>query len=532
MRSIIKTGPKLALFYDMRNERIQFFLLSFLSLVIFALTMMTKKPLCIDSKVVNKIDRVSFEQTETVYQCGSMIKVPYSRYFDENKNQLESRIENTMQFLNQIEPFHFKITLQIDEKNPILFKVQHHQIIIGSQLLNLNGHLERAIFKVWLGERLRQDYTSQTLFSEVAADFLVYASFGSFEVEDPLLKIKTEIGKARWPQVLKSRETYCESAWRISEHYMNCDELLGQQSLTQENLMLLNLRPLMTSVWVEAYSSLSLAKKRDFLKKLPRYLQTQSLTSEKAIEMVMSEAHPLKMGMMNIKKMTDLMNSSSLVQDEPEYREFYARVAQNLQQAGVNDSFAEAYFDYIFEYPDEISTQSKFFKNIEQIAMQNPKLQIAVKDQNKIWILPNATSLPLTSFDQVHAQQHIFMACLKLKEINMTQFINSAERLLLIKGCDQNKTIDFSSLVTKGIQGFSTKNKHLAFIQFHLPSFQMKAQELSHIKDFFSLVQARDVTKPEFQTLGWSQVQWFEDSQAYKPQAVVDAIQLFRAESD
>ena len=201
---------------------------------------MTKKPLCIDSKVVNKIDRVSFEQTETVYQCGSMIKVSYSRYFDENKNQLESRIENTMQFLNQIEPFHFKITLQIDEKNPILFKVQHHQIIIGSQLLNLNGHLERAIFKVWLGERLRQDYTSQTLFSEVAADFLVYASFGSFEVEDPLLKIKTEIGQARWPQVLKSRETYCESPWRISEHYMNCDELLGQQSLTQENLMLLN----------------------------------------------------------------------------------------------------------------------------------------------------------------------------------------------------------------------------------------------------------------------------------------------------
>ena len=114
----------------------------------------------------------------------------------------------------------------------------------------------------------------------------------------------------------------------------------------------------------------------------------------------------------------------------------------------------------------------------------------------------------------------------------MKQFFNQAEKLLLIKGCDQKKNIDFGSLVTKGVQAFSGNNKQLAFIQFHLPSFEMKAKELAHIKNFFELVNTRDVTKPEFQTLGWSQIQWFEESQAYKPQAVVDAIQLFRVETN
>ena len=58
----------------------------------------------------------------------------------------------------------------------------------------------------------------------------------------------------------------------------------------------------------------------------------------------------------------------------------------------------------------------------------------------------------------------------------------------------------------------------------------MKAKELSHVKNFFELVKNRDVNKAEFQTLGWTQIQWFEDSQAYKPNAVVDAIELFRTD--
>ncbi|MBC7420849.1 MAG: hypothetical protein H7328_08975 [Bdellovibrio sp.] len=517
------------------NMNLERWLMS-LSAGIFAallvLIVSTKKPLCIDSRIVDKIDRVSLDKTETIFRCSMGQMVPYSRYFDENKDALEARLENIALFIRNIEPFTQGMQIRINEIQPIIFKITDHQIEIGSQLFNSSAHFERALFKVWLQERLKRDLHSQQLFIEVAADFLLYALNGNLEVEDPILKLKTKIGGSRWPQVLKSKDGYCESPWKASEHFADCALMKNPEHLNNDLLLSLSLRPLMTSVWIKAYSELSFKERTRFLHLIPRYLQTQQLSSEKAISMVMTDVHPLKQGMMNIKKMTDLMNSSSLIQNEKEYREFYSRVAQNLQQAGVNDSFAEAYFDYLFEYPESISVQSALFKNLELAATKFPQLQIAIKDKSQIWILPGHFSLPLKSFDQIRTQQHIFLACLSLKEIEMTQFFKHAEKLLLIKGCDQNKTTDYVSLVSDGVQGFSRQNKQLAFIQFHVPSFEMKANELLHIKNFFDLVQSRDMTKPEFQTLGWSQIQWYEDSQAYKPKAIIDAIELFRTETN
>ncbi len=499
---------------------------------LLVLIVSSKKPLCIDSKVVERIDRVTLEKTETVFRCSSSGAVPYSRYFDENKDLLESRIENVAMFIRNIEAYERPIQIRINEVQPIIFKITDHHIEIGSQLFNSSAHFERALFKVWLQERLKKDLPSQQLFVEVAADFLLYALNGNLVIEDPILKLKTKIGGSRWPQVLKSKDGYCESPWKVSEHFTECALIKNQENLSSDLLLSLSLRPLMTSVWIKSYDELSFKEKNRFLHLMPRYFQTQQLSSEKAIAMVMSDTHPLKQGMMNIKKMTDLMNSSSLIQNEIEYREFYSRVAQNLQQAGVNDSFAEAYFDYLFEYPDDISMQSVLFKNIEEASLNHPQLQIALKDKNQIWILPGHFSLPLKSFDQIRTQQHVFFACLSLKEIEMTQFFKHTEKLLLIKGCDQTKKINYASLISDGVQGFSRKNKHLSFIQFHVPSFESKANELLHIKNFFDLVQNRDVSKPEFQTLGWSQIQWYEDSQAYKPKAIVDAIELFRTETN
>jgi hypothetical protein len=513
-------------------ERWLFSLFAGLFAVLIGLMIAVKRPLCIDSRIVERIDRISLDTTETIYRCSAFNKVPYSRYFDFNSDIIEARVEAVSVFLKNIESLNQTIVVKINEAQPILFRIKDHEIEIGSQLFNSQGHFERGLIKIWLAERLKQDLNSQQLFLEVAADFLLFALQGQVELEDPILKVKTKVGGARWPHVLKSKDGYCDSPWKISEHFSACGLFKNETVIGSEQLLLLSLRPLMTSVWVKAYSEFSLSKKLRFLHLLPRYLQTQQLTSEKAIEMVLTDNHPLKQGMMNIKKMTDLMNSSSLIQNETEYREFYSRVAQNLQQSGVNDSFAEAYFDYLFEYPEEISIHSVLFKNLEKIAINNPQLQLAIKDKFQIWVLPSLSSLPLKSFDQIKTQQHVFLACLGLKEIQMKQFFNQAEKLLLIKGCDQNKNINFDVLVSKGIQAFSSQNKQLAFIQFHLPSFEMKAKELAHIKNFFELVNARDISRPEFQTLGWSQVQWYEDSQAYKPKAVVDAIELFRTETN
>jgi len=466
----------------MNLERLQTWLLASLYMVLLALILVTKKPLCIDSSGVEKIDRITAEKTESIYRCSSQIRVPYSSYFEQNKEQLEDRIESVLLFLNKIEPLQNRFKITINETRPIEFSIADNNLHIGSGLLDSAGHLERGIFKMWLAERVNNKFDQQNLFSEVAADFLFYAYTGSLNIEDPLAKVKTKLGVARWPSVLKSKEGYCESPWKISEHYLSCGSIELENELSSQAVLALSLRPLLTSVWVKSYSEMSRRGQIQFLSQFSRYLKTQNLNSEKVIETLMTDAHPLKQGMINIKSITDFLNSSNLVQSQKEFREFYARLAINLQQSGVNDSFAEAYFDYLFEYPDSLSTKSEFFKSLTNLANKNPNLQIAVKDQDQIWILPTQSSLPLKTFDQIKTQQQIYFACVGLKDIHIDQFFNQAEKLLLVKGCEQNKKLDFASLISGGVRGFSTQNKNLAFIQFHLPSFEMKAKELAHIK--------------------------------------------------
>lgn len=517
----------------MKTERLLFSLLIGLFTLTMGLYLTIKKPQCIDSRIVDKIDNVENEKKmESIYRCAYYKRIPYSRYFEQNTEALTERIQNIGIFLQNLESFQAPISIKITQQQPLHFKINKHQIEIGPQLLKSQAHFERAIIKIWLSERIKPEMISQALFSEVAADFLFYVYQGRLEIEDPIVGSKTQVGLYRWPEILKSKESYCESAWKISEHFEECGQINDNGQLTYANIITLSLRPLMTSVWIQSYQGLNYKQKRKFIQLLPKYLKTQQLSSEKIIEMLLSENQPLKFGMLNIKKMSDLMNSSILVQNESEYRQFYSNVTFHLQKAGVSDSFAEVYFDYLFEYPDDISTKSVLFNHLNKIATKNPQIQLAIKDKAKIWILPGSLSLPLSSFQQIKAQQQIYFACLGLKEIPMGKFINQAEKLLLIRGCDQSKKIDFESLVLKGLPLFSSKNKQLAFIQFHLPSFEMKAKELAHIKNFFDLVNVRDVSKPEFQILGWRQVQWYEDSQAYKPQAVVDAIEMFRTETN
>ncbi len=519
----------------MKSERWQWSLIIVMYTTVVGMLLYVAKPLCIDSSSVEKIDRVGLSKTETIYKCSAMVTVPYSNYFDEKKAEIEKRIESVTAFLNRMQPIKSRIYLIIDETSPLLFKVSSqtslNKIQIGSQLLEARGHLERALIKAWLMEKSKTK-AQQNLFLEVATDFLYYAFSGSFEIEDPLLKVQTKLGNSRWPQVLKSKDGYCESPWKLSEHYWICSRFQTENDLTEAVLNNLSIRPLMTSVWIKAFSELTFRDQLTFMNGFVDYLDTQELTSEKAIQMILTDSHPLKQGMMNIKKMTDRMNSSKFMQNRKDYREFFSRMTLNLQQAGVNDSFAEAYFDYLFEYPDSLTTDSKLFQSLAKISEQNPNLQFAVKDQDQIWILPSRSALPLKTFDKIKNQQHVFFACPSLKEIKMEQFYNQSEKLLLIKGCDEQKDINFATLVTDGVQSFSIKNKKLAFIQFHLPSFEMKAKELAHVKNFFDLVKNRDVSQSELQALGWSQIQWLDESQAYRPNAVVDAIQLFRTETN
>lgn len=496
-----------------------------------------KSPICIDSTVVERLDTVISpvagvenqpSKYQSIYSCQDNIQVPYDQEMLELSQALSPRLSSITNALESIRPFEKKLRLIIRKDNPLKFEIKNSQLQIGTSLLRAEGHLERGLIKLWIDEKKSAKNVQTQLSDEVWADFLYYAIKGSLAMEDPLTGVQTRVGMTQWPQVLKNTETYCDSAWKLSEHFESCGLF---QSFDADSLYrataTLSLRPLLSTALIKSYKGLSFKNKNKVISQMDYFLSRRQYPSEKVIESLLLESNPLKQGVLSIKNFSDFFVAAE-VMEQREFKQLYSGLTYELQNMGVTDSFAEAYFDYIVEFPIEISEQSKIFKDLEKAAAKKLNLQVAIKDKSKIWILPSKTALPLSAFDGIKSRQNIFFACASLKEFRIEQFINKSEKLMLIKGCDQTAEYQFDGLFEFGVKEFLGHNKQLKFVQFHLPSLEMKQQELSHVSNFFQLVEKRDVNSPEFRTLGWSQIQWSDEYHAYKPKAIIEAIEYFR----
>lgn len=491
------------------------------------LLQLSKDHPCIDSTLVEKLDVETFNGNVAVYACSQRRSAEFSQKTSEYAEAIEGRLNQLALILEKIQPMKTKAQLVVDENNPLAYQINKNQIRIGKNLLLANGHLEHAIIRLWLQSSEVRDEKVK-LFDHSLADLIYYATFGRLDRQDPVTELYPELGLARWPQVLKNLDVYCESPWRSSEDFERCASL-DQLGHNRRELLTMSLRPLLTSSLVEAFNSLSHKEQNNFLQDIPKLVAERSVDSETVIQALLDQDNSLKEGLSILKVFAEQF-SLKLEASFPQ-RRFIARLNQYLQSHGVSDSFAEAYFDVLVEFPDHLDTSSEMFKSLELASKQNLNLQIAVKDQDQIWILPSRSSLSLKIFDQVKIRQHVFFACPILKEIEIAQFASSSEKLLMIKGCDSSKAYAFDMLFKYGAQEFTKTESQLAFIQFHLPSLQQRLDDLQHIKNFFELVQNRDVTQREFQLLGWQDVQWNENYHFYKPKAAIDAIEFFRVET-
>ena len=514
----------------MKNPRIIFFLSVCTYLCFLGLIYALKKPLCIDSPIVQKIDRVILDgnatRTETAYSCQLSRAVDYSFGLDSYLAKVNAPIDKAVTLLNSIKPFRQKLQISIREDRPLMFEVNKNKINIGSSFVNIDYHLSRAVIKVWILENKNSMKLDTALFEESFTDFILYVLTGKVELEDPTDKIRTKLGSVKWPQVIKSAQGYCMSAWKSAEHAEACSQDFENKN-TDAQAAVFSLRPLLTSSIIGAYNELSMNQKSDLIQNIPDILAGMNLGSEKMIESLLIDSNPLHNGMININKFTDLILSSTLKTRGSIYQ-LYTGITQHLQQYGVTDSFAEAYFDYLIEFNGKLSDHSPFFKALAGAAVINPEVQVAVKDASSIWILPSKTALPIKVFNQIKARQMVFMGCNHPKNIHVEQFFQKTEKLMLINECDQTVEYNFDSLFRDGIKSFFGKNSKINFVQLHMPSLEMIRNDLSPSQNFFELVKHRDIERKEFKTLGWSKIQWKKDLHAYRPEAVIEAIEYFR----
>ncbi len=489
-----------------------------------------KKPLCIDSSIVQRIDMVKSSVATTAYACAFHKDAVYSLPMESYISKVNPYIEKTFRLLDAIKPFKNKITLIVNEDRPYVFQIEKNRINLGSHLAESETFVTRAIVKAWVNENKTALSVDTRIVEETVADFLMYVLLGKVDIEDPVDKVRTKLGSVKWPQVIKTPKGYCKSAWKYSEHIEDCLSSNSNDNFEGDlNSVVFGLRPLFTTAWIASYNDLTWKQKQQVVQSTAAVLNGMYLSSDKIIDSLAKDNNPLHLGITNINKFTELIQSVSNSKNIS-LLPLYAGLGTSLQNLGVTDAFAEAYFDYLVEYSGQIDQSSEFFKNIEQASIKNPDVQVALKDKHAIWILPSKTALPLSVFNQVKSRQTIYIGCHLHKSTKIDQFFQKTEKLMLINECENNNQYNFVTLFSNGIREFvsSKQSSKFNFVQLHIPSFEMVHKDLDPEQNLFELVKGRDINKREFKVLGWTQINWKQDIGAYRPEAVIDAIEYFR----
>jgi hypothetical protein len=157
-----------------------------------------KKPLCINSNIVYKIDRISDEKSETIYSCAQFKHVLFSNFLYEKLGDLESRF-NQLEFL--LGKLNNPIHLKIDDINTTRLQVSSHTVSIGADILDSkqlekataylilknNSKIQDSIYLETLVDIFVSDNTYQNLISEAFNQSIERMSF--FEKRKLMKKI-------------------------------------------------------------------------------------------------------------------------------------------------------------------------------------------------------------------------------------------------------------------------------------------------------------------------------------------------------
>lgn len=145
-----------------------FGLLFMLLMIVLGLQVTLRSPLCIESNVVYKIDKIGVNNAESIYSCSQFKRVFFSGYFFENLNNLQSRVSKLELLMNELGMAN-KFIIVIDDVN----KKQIHELINGVQIgteLMAGNQLEKLLLMKSLKNKTN---ITDLVFLETISDFLI-----------------------------------------------------------------------------------------------------------------------------------------------------------------------------------------------------------------------------------------------------------------------------------------------------------------------------------------------------------------------
>lgn len=489
------------LFRSMRNIQL-WISLSLGSLMIFVLifAFIARKPLCIDSKIVERIDSISASGTASAYRCGLHKHVDYDEKLTAEIKDLGRRLQVLEKYFDWIGGLQSRISLTVIADSNDFYRIQDHQVFIGDGFLRAPGQLEKTLLKVWISERASGSLLAQPLVIESLTDLLYFSLAGDFNVQDVSSKISLDEDlQARWPRVLNSFSGYCRSPWRMNEDISRCERDKATETLSANNVDLLSLRPLLTQSLINSYQKMRSAERIQWMLDLSQSLGGKDFSSENKTPHEMIK---------------------NFVQFFSENQKFGIFLETEIKERGFSeiDQLANR-FDYLV-FADDLKVPW-----LKPLAKANQKSTIAI-EHGGIQVANEESGLEIHNLAPLVAQTGIIVQCGDIDFNKVKSVSKRVEKLLYIKWCE-GEELDILPYFEKGATALAFKNRDLQFIEFHTPSLRLALRRTPSLENV-SVLQAQNIQARLFDYLGWQEPQFDILLKAYRAKSVIEAVDWYR----
>ncbi len=494
---------------------------------------LSRRPLCIDSKFVEKIDRVSESgQTATVYRCGLHRAVPYDEEWSQSVIPLSRRIQSVEKFLESLAPQKGFVRVTVTEKDQPVFRIDDHEISMSLSFLTTPGSIEKALIKSWLRDHSGTSLAEHSVFEESLTDLLLFAVDGELSLVDPELKVGPDLNRTeRWPFVVKSMAGYCRSSWRQFEHLKFCQTENLDHGVRDPNIIPLSLRPLLSQSMISAYMNLSLREQRRFLSSMISVLASLKF-EEKEIgfsSMDSSQQSFVDVSFEISGVMRALGSAARAFEAKQSRSSFYFskwvnEFTSQIEARGFSDQIGEAQLDHLVAFVGINS--ERHVAGLSKVAAKLTGAAIAITDKEQIYLLPSVEPVKKSLFNKLRASRMTLVNCGGVTLAELDKYSEMTDRLTVVENCDESVEINFEGLVSGEVGRFSLQNPQVSFVEIHLPSLHL-ALEKRKLNLATKLAMNFDNQNLN-QALGWESPTYDANIKAYKANSAIEAFQVYR----
>ena len=455
-------------------------LIGFLSLFLLVslgiLVELTKKPICLDSSLVAKIERWSTQDVATAYACQRSKWIPYDEIFEQKLPEIAKKLHPLELLLEtHLSPSSPWINIVWLENSKNSLRLLDQKIFLSQDLLWDPLTLSDSVARLWIRHQSPGGHLEKSVLEGAFAHlFNLEAGLTNPHLRPWLNSVRTD-----------------------SQGYL----LVGSISKPLGDALFLGLR------------DLSVGEVTSIRHELIQYISsfTTETLSESDTSATLQE--------LSVKIENIFLQLGSNTHSHSEAWLHWIEQSHALMPPFQNQ------FQSLVKIGPDLESQLTDFVQTFQDRESLQKPNIIFESNSKVWLGGGSEPLPISSVQAAKAFQLVYLSCRQPLPAIIDQLKSQADHLLIGKHCGPLEKLVFAGLLRGGIGEFAKDNPELSFVLMHTGSLPKESPETYQI---LNSVNSKQWGNPALLDIGWQAPQWDEQIRAFRARSVIDAVESFR----